>query len=256
MPWMPEATARPVPSHSGMMRGHFGLVLHVQVGDNSCYGEFANPANQASSTWWVGKNGSIEQYVDSDLAAWTEAAGNFTWDSVETEGLPSESLTSQQIASLAKIYAWGHRIYGWPLVLTDDPNGRGFGWHGMGGTAWGGHFGCPGDLRKAQRSQILSAASLILNLPRPSTAIPVSPPPASPPPSGANVQLPTLSLNSSGGFVRTVQFLMHDKSSQQIACDGHFGPVTEQAVKNVQAFFRWAVDGVVGASTWELLLGL
>jgi hypothetical protein len=167
-PWMldrkddmtlcPFAVWRPVPSHSGPMQGHFGLVLHVQVGDNSCYGEFDNPANLASSTWWVSKSGVLEQYVDADMAAWTEAAGNFTWDSVETEGTPAQSLTAAQIATLARLYAWGHATYGWPYATTNDVNGRGFGWHGMGGVPWGNHPDCPGDLRKAQRQQILDLA--------------------------------------------------------------------------------------------------
>lgn len=161
---MPGVTWRPVPSHSGPMRDHLGLVLHVQVGDGSCYGEFANPANQASSTWWVPKHGTIgdlspvEQYVDSDVAAWTEAAGNFTWDSVETEGTPDEPLTDYQVWAVGQIYLWGHDTYGWPFQLAEDPLARGLGWHGMGGAAWGGHFGCPGDLRKAQRPDILVAA--------------------------------------------------------------------------------------------------
>ncbi len=167
MPIMPGVSWRPVPSRSGPMQAHYGLVLHVQVGDNSCYGEFDNPNNQASSTWWIAKDGTIEQYVDSDDAAWTEAAGNFTWDSVETEGFPTESLTDAQVVSLARIYVWGVQTYGWPLQLTDDPNGRGLGWHGMGGWPWGGHFGCPGDLRKAQRAGALYLAYLVLNPPSP-----------------------------------------------------------------------------------------
>jgi hypothetical protein len=145
------------------MLAHYGCVLHVQVGNNSCYGEFSDPNNQASSTWWISKTGVIEQYVDSDDAAWTEAAGNFTWDSVETEGEPTESLTDAQVLSLARIYVWGVQTYGWPLQLTDDPNGRGFIWHGAGGLAWGGHFSCPGDLRKAQRAGALFIASLVLH---------------------------------------------------------------------------------------------
>ena len=110
----------------------------------------------------VSKAGQLVQYVDSDLSAWTQAAGNATWNSVETEGVPTEPLTDAQIQTLARLYVWGHNTYGWPLVLTDDVNGHGFGWHGMGGAAWGGHTGCPGDLRKAQRSQILYLASLAL----------------------------------------------------------------------------------------------
>jgi hypothetical protein len=164
---MPGVVWRPVPSHSGLMQAHLGLVLHVQVGNSSCYGEFSDPNNQASSTWWIAKDGTIEQYVDSDDAAWTEAAGNFTWDSVETEGEPTESLTDAQVLSLARIYVWGVGIYGWPLQTSDDVNVRGLGWHGMGGLPWGGHFGCPGDLRKAQRAGALFIASLVLHPPAP-----------------------------------------------------------------------------------------
>ena len=172
---MPGANWRPVPSHSGLMRGHQGLVLHVQVGNNSCYGEFANPANQASSTWWVSKTGVIEQYVDADMTAWTEAAGNSTWDSVETEGVPGEALTQAQILSVARIYVYGMQQYGWPISLAESPNGVGLGWHGMGGAAWGGHIGCPGDLRRAQRGQILYLAGLSLNKNEPTSPVHTNP---------------------------------------------------------------------------------
>jgi hypothetical protein len=43
----------------------------------------------------------------------------------------------------------------------------GFGWHGMGGTAWGNHPGCPGDLRLAQRPTILQLAGGIVVSPTP-----------------------------------------------------------------------------------------
>lgn len=156
------------------MTAHLGMVLHVQVGDGSCYGEFSVPANQASSTWWVAKDGTLEQYVDSDLAAWTEAAGNFTWDSVETEGTPDQALTDAQIVTLAKLYAWGVQTYGWPVRTSEDPRLGGFGWHGMGGAAWGGHYQCPGELRKAQRPAILTLANLELAPPAP-PSVPLDP---------------------------------------------------------------------------------
>jgi hypothetical protein len=149
--WMPGVIQRPVPSHSGLMIESRGLVLHVQVGNGSCYGEFSNPANEASSTWWIAKDGTIEQYVDDVFLAWTEANGNPYWDSVETEGVPGEPLTDAQVLSLARIYIYGVHTKGWTIQLSDDPNTHGLGWHGMGGADWGGHFGCPGDLRKAQR---------------------------------------------------------------------------------------------------------
>src|SRR5665213_1039290 len=167
MPIMPGVNWKPVPSHSGPMQAHLGLVEHVQVGDGSCYGEFSVPANQASSTWWISKAGVLEQYVDSDVAAWTEMAGNFTWESVETEGVPGEALTTAQVLTLARLYVWGVQTYGWPLALSEAPDQRGLGWHGMGGVPWGNHPGCPGDLRKAQRPLVIYLADFFLNPPAP-----------------------------------------------------------------------------------------
>jgi len=154
---VPFAKWLPVPNHSGAMSAHNGLVLHVQAGNGSCYGLFSNPSYEASATFWVGKDGTLEQYVDTDQIAWAQMSGNGTWNSVETEGVPTEPLTDAQIATLAKLYQWGMDTYRWPKITTEDVNGRGFGWHGMGGADWGGHTGCPGDLRKAQRQAILNA---------------------------------------------------------------------------------------------------
>lgn len=172
MPVFEKAVWRPVPAHSGNMSAHLGLILHVQVGSNSCFPEFNDVRNQASATWWISKSGTIEQYVDSDFIAWAEMSGNGTYDSCETEGLPSEALTDAQIQSFAEIYAWGHGGYGWPMQLAEKPGDRGLGWHGMGGQAWGNHLGCPGDLRKAQRPAILATATqLITVIPTPQEAI-------------------------------------------------------------------------------------
>ena len=167
MPIVPFAKWEPVPSHSGAMSAHQGLVLHVQVGNGDCFSEFDVPANNASSTWWVSKTGQLVQYVDSDLTAWAEGAGNSTWNSVETEGYPNEPLTNAQMLTLARLYAWGVNTYHWPLKTAETPSDTGFGWHGMGGVPWGNHPNCPGDIRKNQRANILYLASLTLNPPVP-----------------------------------------------------------------------------------------
>lgn len=155
----PGARWRPVPNHSGPMSAHLGLILHVQVGNGSVYGEFSNPTTSASYTWWVSKAGLIEQYVDAELVAWAQAAGNGTYNSVGTEGFPNEPLTDAQAVAIAGIYAWGSQLYGWAHQLAEAPGQPGFGWHGMGDSnghsGWGGHPACPGDLRKAQRQHIL-----------------------------------------------------------------------------------------------------
>ena len=141
-----------------------GLILHVQAGNNALSGWFDNPAAQASSTWWAGKGGGREQYGNPDTDKfWAQAAGNSLYHSIETEGYPGEALTAAQVESCAVAYAFGHARYGWPFQLAEKPGDAGLGWHGMGGSAWGGHTGCPGDLRKAQRAAILARARQIAN---------------------------------------------------------------------------------------------
>ena len=157
----PGAAWKPVPefAYGGPMSQHLGLVLHVQEGNGDLQGWFSNPAAQgASSHRWVSKTGACSQYVDAALAAQAQSQGNGTYHSVETEGYTTEPLTDAQIDGLAGLYRWGHDTYGWPFATSDTVGQAGFAWHGMGGAAWGGHTGCPGDIRKNQRTQILQLA--------------------------------------------------------------------------------------------------
>lgn len=162
---LPGALWKPVVNHSGPMTAHNGLVLHVQDGDNSPFGWFDNPASEASSHWWVAKDGTIEQYVDADLEAWAQESGNSSYNSVETEGLPAEPLTAQQIESVASILVWGHGRYGWPIQPCSH-GGQGFTTHafypsGTPDPAWGDHP-CPGNVRTGQVPIILATASQML----------------------------------------------------------------------------------------------
>lgn len=171
----PFAVYQPVANHSGTLSSHLGLVVHVQVGDGSCYGEFNNPASEASSTWQCMKDGTLLQFVDADLVAWTEMAGNLYYDSVETEGTPDEPFTDAQCATLARLIAWGHHTFGWPLQLVDHGQ-PGVTTHahypsGQPDPAWGDHP-CPGSLRSGQLPAVLEQAMGIANAPRP-----VLPPP-------------------------------------------------------------------------------
>lgn len=160
----PHATQKPVPSHGGAMSAHLGLILHVTTNHFDPWGFFDSTAHQASSTFWISDDGLLEEYVDADLRAWAQAGGNSTYNSVETSGTPDQPLTPSQVETLAHLYAWGHVTYGWPLTLAEKPGEKGFGWHGMGGDAWGGHPYCPGEKRKAQRGEVLARTKEILAL--------------------------------------------------------------------------------------------
>lgn len=157
----PGATWEPI-SHDytpGTIRARtLGLILHVEVGNGDDHNWFDNVATRASTHFWVGKDGRVAQYVDTADMAWAQVGGNPDYLSTETEGLPTEPLTAAQVASLGKLYAWGHQQFGWVNAQANAPGQLGLGWHGMGGVAWGNHPGCPGDLRKAQRAAILAAA--------------------------------------------------------------------------------------------------
>jgi len=119
---------------------------------------FRNPAAQASAHFGVGKDGRIYQWVDTRDKAWHCAAGNANWIGIEHEGHSGDTLTAAQLAATARIVAWAHKTHGVPLQATDSTGGRGIGWHGMGGAAWGGHYDCPGNPIKNQRAAIIAAA--------------------------------------------------------------------------------------------------
>lgn len=222
--WMPGAHVRPVVNHSGPMSADLGLVLHVCEGDGSQFNWFNNPSAQASSHFWVGKDGTIEQYVPAGTKAWAQANGNADYHSVETEGFTNEPLTAAQIQSVARIFQWG----GWPRQLADVPGQQGLAWHGMGGASWGGHYGCPGDIRKNQRADILRAAG----------GNP-GPPPA---------PLGSLPLSVDGDF--GPQTVAATQRACGAAVDGIFGPQSKEAL---QRHLGVTADGVVGPITVRAL---
>jgi hypothetical protein len=155
--WYPGADREPLSVNiGGELRATRGLVLHVQQGKGDLFGWFSRASAQVSAHFWVSKTGRVVQYIPTVRKAWAQRSGNDAWLSAETEGYDHEPLTDEQITALRGIYTWGAAHFGWPRQLADSPTGRGLGWHGMGGQDWGAHPDCPGDLRKAQRIQIIA----------------------------------------------------------------------------------------------------
>lgn len=143
-----------------------GLVEHIQQGyEGGSEAWFKNPASRASAHFLNPKTGPLRQLIDTRDRAWAQAAGNPYWISVENEGFVPDALTASQLENNAHLLAWLHKTYSVPLAVTDDPAGRGLGWHGMGGDAWGGHPNCPGEAIKAQRADIVARARTIVGVP-------------------------------------------------------------------------------------------
>lgn len=138
-----------------------GIVVHVQVGNGSLFGQFNDPTSQTSSHFWIAKDGVVEQYVDTGSQSWAQVAGNLRYLSVETEGYPTEPLTVAQLASLADLIRWGATTYGFPVSMTDH-GGQGVTTHafypsGLPDPTWGGHL-CPGSMRTAQVAALVTPA--------------------------------------------------------------------------------------------------
>ncbi|MFD7611000.1 peptidoglycan-binding protein [Streptomyces sp. NPDC059828] len=158
------ATWRPIPRNftDGGQDAVYGVVIHIM--DGSLGGTdswFRNPEAEASSHFGTGRSGQLYQWVDTADRAWAQAGGNRTWLSIENEGRGGDSLTSAQIDRCAEVLAWAHKTYGVPLQLTTSTTGRGLGYHGMGGAAWGGHTSCPGSKVIAQLPEIVKRAKAL-----------------------------------------------------------------------------------------------
>lgn len=155
---------RPIPVNyiSGGQDAVRGVVIHIMDGSLSGTDSwFRDSEAEASSHFGTGRNGALYQWVDTADRAWAQAGGNRTWLSIENEGRGGDALTSAQLDRCAEVLAWAHKVYGVPLQLATSTTGRGLGYHGMGGSAWGGHTSCPGSRIVAQLPEIVSRAKRI-----------------------------------------------------------------------------------------------
>jgi hypothetical protein len=124
---------------------------------------FRNPAAQASAHFGVGNDGTAYQWVDTDQMSWAQCAGNPYSISVETEGYAGTPFTTAQVTKLGKLLHWCNIHYpDIKLWLNTNPTtGRGLSYHGLGGAAFCGHYGCPGPPRVAQLMDILDVAKAL-----------------------------------------------------------------------------------------------
>lgn len=172
---MPGAVWRPIPVSSTRPRRRTGrgICLHVAVSESSSLFGFFSTA-EVDSHFYVAKDGTIEQYVDTALVAYANRDGNSTLISVETQGgvtnVDGEPWTPAQVAALAKLVKWAASSDGFPLQPMTNSllASRGVGYHRLGvdpyrisgGELWSSSYGkvCPGAAKIRQIPQIITLA--------------------------------------------------------------------------------------------------
>lgn len=259
---MPGASWRPI--HTNYSSGGITpriVVVHIMAstlaGTDSW---FRNSAARASSHFGTGKNGALYQWVDTSDKAWAQAGGNSVGISIENEGKVGDRLTDAQLDRNAQILAWAHDVYGIPLRRTNSTGGSGLGYHGMGGSAWGGHTSCPGPNIVAQLDEIVQRAKKIAG-DGPSGGssgsgtgqAPAFPLPhrwAFGPKSGPNWQVSGYYSHRSD--LRRWQARMLARGWVGLgSADGLYGTRTARVARQFQNEKGLHVDGLIGKDTWD-----
>ena len=119
---------------------HRRMNLHVAVSNaDSLYNMFSN-SNAACSHFYVAKDGTVEQYIDTKYRSASDMNGNDSTISVETAGgvtnPDGEKWTDAQVDALVKLWAWARDEHGIKNQVakntqTND-NSAGLSWHRLG----------------------------------------------------------------------------------------------------------------------------
>lgn len=244
---------------SGQMTG---VLMHTTVSEaSSAVAWFNNPQAQASAHFVIAESGEVWQMgpLGKGWIAWHAAAANHTWYGIEhaDNGNPDNPLTPAQITASAQLVECLSAFAGFPLQISDSPSVKGYGWHGMGGQAFGGHFDCPGDVRKAQRPQIIALAMSIRQ---------DTPAPAQNWTEAMIATLPTLVQGNadhpgSVQFVRRMQALVKVigdvnkiPAASAVSANGTYDQTTWVGVLAIQKFFGLTQNGHVDEKTWLALV--
>jgi hypothetical protein len=144
-------------------------ILHSQAGVGSLHGFFQRSSN-LESTFWIGTDGTVEQYGDFNRRMDANYLANPFAFSVETENhieyaraarWDDDPWSAEQVAAITRLLAWSSAEWGIKRQLATSWNGEGYGWHIQFGTP--GYWtpvakACPGRRRIQQFQQIVVPA--------------------------------------------------------------------------------------------------
>lgn len=189
----PGAVWRPVASKGRKALTEYNRVnFHVAVSEASSLWDYFNKTSSPDSHFYVRRDGSTEQYVDTSQRAFADYEGNDATISIETQGGVNnpngEPWTDAQRETLAQIYAWAVQTHGIAVAQASsshkDSSSRGMSWHRLGidgnfpalpdiragrnqrggGMRWSTSSGkaCPGDAKIQSVPGIFARAQEIL----------------------------------------------------------------------------------------------
>lgn len=137
----PGAKKRLIPKWNKVrIARHRRMNLHVAVSEaESLYGMFSR-SNNACSHFYVAKDGTVEQYIDTAYRSGADMNGNDSTISVETQGgvrnPEGEPWTAAQVKALTALWKWArdtHKITNQLAKNTQtNANSEGLSWHRLG----------------------------------------------------------------------------------------------------------------------------
>lgn len=267
----PKAKKKLIPKWNKVrMTNYRRMNLHVAVSEaTSLYNMFSR-SNSACSHFYVAKDGSVEQYIDTRYRSASDYHGNDSTISVETQGgvrnPEGEPWTDAQFNSLVSLWIWArdtHNLKNQVAINTQsNANSMGLSWHRLGVEGnFSGRKGilstsykaggiryslargkiCPGDAKILQIPQIFKAANEGKVKPTsPLKPVPVKKPEASKP-------KPVVDKN-----IEAVQKKLKITGDYKGIIDGVNGSMTKNAVKSYQKRQKIGnlyADGIWGAIT-------
>lgn len=218
-------------NHGGRRARTECIIWHVDAGGaNTLFGWFNNAKSSASSHFYVKYDGTVEQYLDADVIAWTQREGNTRAVGIETQGLGTGTWTPAQAAALVNLTRWLCERYGLPKASMGNSRkgSRGIGihrfgidpWRVSGGEVWGGRGkACPGNDRVAQFPALVAQ---VANGAAPGPAPAPAPAPAAP-----------ASGPIHDGRVVALQ------NALRAGADGYWGPQTAQHANALREASSW-----------------
>ena len=251
--WMPGAVKKPLTRNytNQTRKVTNAVILHVAVSESaSLHGWFSNPRAQASSHFYVRRDGTIEQYIPINKISWAGVQSDARAISVETQGMGNGEWTDAQVWAMQRIIRYCQTVYpGIPsrVMKSSKTSETGVGWHALGvpstyaqkvrrvsqtgGELWSGAVrkSCPGPDR------IKQVPGLVAGLAGASVPAPKPKPDVKP-------------VTARVG-VKAVQQQLRDAGYYKGVIDGDAGPMTAQAVLAYQKAQRY-FPGMLRDGNW------